>query len=71
MLKMRLTWNKCLCDSLFDATPVLVGGQPNSLQSLEKLSQRFLVPQTQIIQRLIKHVFGVIFVYGIVGEVHV
>ena len=43
MLKMGLTWNKCLSDSLFNSTPILVGGQSNSFQSLEKLGQRFFM----------------------------
>ena len=43
MLKMGLTWNKCFSDSLFNSTPILVGGQSNSFQSLEKLGQRFFM----------------------------
>ena len=46
MLKMRLTRNQSLDNSFLDIAPILVSRKTNSLQSLKKLSQRFLVAQT-------------------------
>lgn len=39
MLEMRLSGNQSLNDCILYSAPILVGWQPMTLQSLEKLSQ--------------------------------
>lgn len=45
--------------------------QPLSLQRLEELSQRLLMPQAEIIQRFIEDILGRVLIDGVIGEMHV
>ena len=45
--------------------------QSQSLQGLKELSERFLMPETEIIKGLVEDILGTIFIDRVVSEMHV
>ena len=70
MLEVGLPCDQSFDDDIFDICPVLMGFEPESLEGLEKLCQRFFVPVAQVIDRLVEYIFRIVFVDGVVGEMH-